>query len=468
VEPISSASGRTTPWLRPVGGAPELATILREGRVLAGEVLQTLHEGTILIGVGRHRIAATSDTQLRPGARHLFEVLSEGEPLQVRVVPTAGEGADDELLRALRTALAAEQPLGSMLESLAAVLERELRGAPERRAALQRLLDALGGRALRPGAGGGELAAALKSGGLAYEARLADLALRSSASALDEFAALARAAFAEELGGDGAADELGAALRRLVASERAPTSATELARRLGAALELAAARAGWSGGALARVRGLGVDAWPQSFRRALVRALAGGGADAQAGPVELESAAAELARDFKAELLRARAELEPGAARAAVERALANLEAEQLLNVARGASHEPLQWSLPLRDGERWTTAHLYVRRDGSGRRGPASGEGRLALAVEFSSTGPVHADVLLGSGGVALRILVSSDEVAARLRERLPDLEQHLAFGGRAVRASLATAPEEQLRAEDGVRDLDLLRDRSVMDLLG
>jgi hypothetical protein len=451
-------------------------------------VLQTLDGGSVLIGVGRHRVPAKTSTQLQPGQRYLFEVVGEGEPPELRVLVDAeARAGDGALLRALRSALADEQPLGAMLASLAGLLEQEAQAGGAKDPALQRLLDALAKQLFSPGAGGEQLAERLRAGGQGYEGRWAELVLRAArGSGASDLGALLRTAFLSELGAGGALDTaLANALRELFAAQegglesslqrwlsgrerrrpadqaqRAPTARPRPARARTAAG--AAARAA----ALARPRCVAREHATRAGRSAGRRAR---GTEGLSSP-QVAQAAAELGHDLKAELLRARQELEPGRARNAVERALANVEAEQLLNVARSVAHEPLHWSLPVLDGSNWTTAHLYVHRDGGAphKSGPSAASQRMALSVEFSRTGPVHVDVLVRDSELAVRVLVARDDVAAHLRARLPELEQHLAFGGRAVRTALATAPEAQLRGEDGVRDVGFLRDHHVMDLLG
>jgi hypothetical protein len=486
VEPISGQATNAAAWGRPAPAA-DLSAVLRQGRVLAGEVLQTLSGGTVLIGVGRHRVPAQTDAQLQPGQRYLFEVAREGPPVQLRVLSSGAEAGDAALLRALRSALGADRPLGGVLESLLAALQREAEGPSAKKGVLLRMLDAITSRAFAPGADGAELAAKLRSGGLAYEARWTALAqLAMGGAEANELASLLRGAFYGELGGDAELERaFGGSLARLFHSQEggldavlarwlAAGRAGDLPGTLGALLERAAAAADVPSHArqalLARLRALAVDGWPAGVRRALLEALLGvaprsGGA----GPREVALAAADLALDLKAELLRGLQELGPGEARAAVERALAQLEAEQLLNLARGAAAEPPHWSLPVLEGARWTTAHLAVHRDREhSAPEPDDGATRLALSVEFSRTGPVRIDLLERAGTLALRVLVGSESVAGLLRARLPELEQHLAFGGRAVRASVAIAPEEDLRGDDGVQGVGYLRDHHVMDCLG
>ena len=497
MDPLSIQATSAAAWTRSLGNPPgELAAVLRAGRVIAGDVLQTLTGGTVLIGIGRHRVPARAQAELHPGQRYLFEVLAPGDPVELRVLSTEQLSEESNLARALRSVLSSEQPLGAMLEALQGQLRRGAPDAGEGQAALERLLAALSSQAFQPGQGGSELAAKLRAGGLQYESRWIELALNHlsphdaerlqgelrtlfladwSASAGDPDSHTLESALRLALRGLFAdADprsDLPAAIERWIAG-----SSPALPRDLGGLLELAVERAGLGRGGeawLAQLRRFEVDRWPRGLRDALLRGLAA--VEAVGEPRDLRSLAREiagLATDLKAELLRASRGLEEGPIRDAIERTLKNLEAEQLLNVARGSAREPVQWSVPVFDGARWTTAHIFVHRDADGRartqEGAAHGAHRFSLAVEFSQTGPVHVDLLVREGSLALRVVASRDEVVEHLRARLPELEQHLALGGRAVLATAALAPEEQLRVGDAVENVRFLRDHHLMDLSG
>ncbi|MCC7013059.1 MAG: flagellar hook-length control protein FliK [Planctomycetes bacterium] len=493
MDPIAIQNASHSSWARPVAppGA-DLTAILRQGRVVAGDVLQTFGGGSVLVGIGRHRVPARAQTELEAGRRYLFEVIGGSEPVELRVLGSSG-GADAALLRALRGVLGADQPLGPMLERLRRELERSRSDDDPSDEALQRLLGAIDEQLFHPGADGAELANKLRGNGTLYEARWARLALDSSArDTLERLGReLARSLVVDWTGatGDDVADfqrafaealrellrstglELGPALERWASGHKLgdlPRDVTTLLERALVRLPESPAKAVL----IRQLRALDLESLPRTLRIALARALAGAGSAPESGDAgRLEVALEDVRRDLKSELLLARGLLTAGTARTAVERALANLEAEQLVNVARHTAHEPSHWSVPLRDGERWTTAHLFVHRDADRRQGRRPGEPeqqRLSLALELDRTGPLHVDILLRDDALALRVVASSESVAERLRTRLEELEQRLASTGRTVRTSLAVSPDLAHRSNDGVQGTRYLTDHHVLDMTG
>jgi hypothetical protein len=199
----------------------------------------------------------------------------------------------------------------------------------------------------------------------------------------------------------------------------------------------------------------------------LLRALVGL-PPAQA-PSSLVADLALLGTDLKGQLLAALGDLPEGAAREAVARTLAGLEAEQLLNLARGQSHEALHWSVAVPDGERWTTAHFFHRRAGGGGGGSGKeGAHRMTVAVDFTHTGPVRADLVVGSASLAMRVVASRQEVAERMGARVAELEARLATGGRRVTLVVARAPADEVRVDAGAHDIRFLREHHLMDKNG
>jgi hypothetical protein len=456
--------------------------------MVAGDVVQRFGGGSFLVSVGKHRVPARSAADLQAGRRYLFEVLRNAEALELRVVGEL-EAGDAPLLRALRAVLGAERPLGPMLQQLLRELEAA-KSSPGRAAEVaERLARAVRERVFEPGGTAEDLASKLRANGTSYEGRWARAAFdHSPRGALERFTHdLAQSLTAQWVAFDSQGAShfrlgLRAALRELFTSAGAtfedawarwsagapagdlPARAEDLLRRALERWPDAAQRALL----IERLRALGLERLPHGVRVALVGALAG--AQPPQTPAGAESLDA-LAQDLKAELLRARSELDAGPLRTAVERALANLEAEQLVNVARHGASESSHWSLPVPDGARWTTAHLFVHRDRdrrSPRRGDDACHERISVTVEFSSTGPLHVDLLLKRDALAVRVLASSEKVASALRGALAELEQHLALGGRAVQSTVAVVPAGQLRAEDGVRDSRFLAEHHVMDVTG
>jgi hypothetical protein len=127
MDPISLSSDAAA-RVRPAPGlAPDLAAVLQQGRVLAGEVLQVFGGGTLVVGVGRHRVPAQSQVELALGQRFLFRVEGAGDELTLRLLQQ-GELPETPLVRALREHLAHERPIGRLLADLAARLRASLAG----------------------------------------------------------------------------------------------------------------------------------------------------------------------------------------------------------------------------------------------------------------------------------------------------------------------------------------------------
>jgi hypothetical protein len=496
MDPLSIQGAATTGWARPQGSSTaDLSAVLRQGRVFAGDVLQTFGGGSLLIGVGGLRVPAKSQAELQPGRRYLFEVLSSGETLELKLLPTP-HPPPGELARALRQALGSEAPLGALLEELSQALASALEGAPahseekarpksaaDSRAA--RWLAALEAHSFSTADGPAALREQLLRSGLGFEARLADLALESAPShdaarigdelvrALLEHAARQANSDGPSFDAPGLLRRLGEALRVALAAagpgatSTGSGSASHLARSMSAALsQLAPADARAFGAALAA---LDWEHWPRWMRTLAVRTLAGRDL-LRPSAAATEAALAALTGDLKAQLLAADGQLHEGSLRAALERALGGLEADQLLNLARTAVDESPQWSVALREGAQWSTLHLRVVRDGGRSAFPADGERsrRVALEVDFSRTGPVHVDLLLAERSVTARVLTRSDELARFLSMRAPELEQALAAGGAAVLARVVRAANDGALHGDAPSQSSYFASHGLMDVEG
>jgi hypothetical protein len=279
VDPILSRTAQAVTRIA-VGAEPAREPVLREGRVVAGEVLARTAGGDLLIALGRLRIPAQNQAQLDVGARFLARVVADAHGLALEIIGQVPAAADGAFFDALRAVIGEQRPISELLTALAARLAAEGGEGWERA-----LSNALDSHVLRPGADGRALATLLGRAGLGYEAALAFLARRG------------------------------------------------------------------------------------------------------ATPERLQ----ELTRDLKHELLRALGESTPGPARDAVLQALAGLEAEQLLNVARQKTGEPALWSVPVPDARGLATARLLVRRRGERSAGPERSPSAVAcvvLGVCFTSTG--------------------------------------------------------------------------------
>lgn len=349
-------------------GQVELSTLLRDGRVLAGEVLQSMNGG-VLIGIGRHRVPAQTNLQLEPGHQFLFQVEHAGDNVVLRILGQGG-GEESDLMRLLRQVIGEDRPIGTLLSELASRVRAELAkpNGPDA-SGLRSLLDALGGHVFRPGEDGVALRELLARSGLRYEALL-----------------------------------LGASVRGGVAQ--------------------------------------------------LLSALSG---------------------DLKAELLRSWTELPEGPLRDAVGRTLAGLEAEQLLNLVRRQTGEPLVFGFPLPDGEGWTTAKLLVHPrqeregdEGSAPEGSDRGVHRLVLGVSFSRTGPVRADLVLTDRSLSARVQLTDPDLVQRVRRDLRPLAQSLGDGKRRVRLSVGLGRWEEVEVGTRPLDLQVFRDHPLMDVQG
>jgi len=363
VEPIASSAAAS---IRPGGGGgPELASLLKDGRVLRAEVLEPNTGGSLLLAVARHTVPADTDLQLDPGTRLLVRVEETAEGVVLRLLaPEAGP--EDALAAALRARVGRTPPLGELLGELASLLRRG--GAPGT-GPLAALLATLEPRLAGPGPGAEGLARWLAQLGLGHEAGLASLA----------------------------------------------------------------------GGAEGRAR---PDALRASTKALLLQAL-GLLADAEAGP-----------------------ELREG-----VARALAGLETEQLLHLARERSGEPVVLAFPVPDGEGTTTARLLVARPRTRPDGEAADpteSARVALGLELSRLGPVRADLVLAPASLHVHVLVTRSAVARRLEEELATLAERLGDGRMGVHLRVRLGTPEEARRGFLPADVRFLREHQWMNVAG
>ena len=491
MEPISAHSTRP-PVLRPATAlSADLQAVLREGQVLAGEVLDTLDGGSVLIGLGRHRVPAQSHVALALGQRLLLEVAAGEAGIELRLLGQARpETGAARLLDLLRAAVGKEQPAGPRLEALAQALERVAAAGSDGK--VESLLGAVREQALAPGIEGALLRAKVLASGLAAEARLLDLALAGAPPgpraelgrrAKDALLAAVRAAVPEAP----PAAELEAALRELASARSSALAAlpepeveAQLARELallvraalrGAKPPAPGAARSEAGGAPARLAAELTSALPTAGLRELaVRALLGLAEPGLSGVAGAAPAALEaLAGDFKLALARASLELPSGPARDAAAQALAALEADQLANVARRAAGEPIHLGLPFFDGRTWTTVHLLQEPpERRGQRG--AGSGRLSLAVDFEALGPIRADLALSPGRLAVRLAVLRPETRGALVALEAELAARLARGGREVALAIGASAHEPGDPEPAERPFDthLLREHHLLDRSG
>lgn len=491
MDPVAFFGPASSSWGRVAGVSPnDLVSVLRQGRVLTGEVLQSMPGGRLLVGVGEHKVTASTSDELQPGNRYLFEIVDGEGSLHLRAF--AGQAGDDgELFKTLRAALGAEQPIGALLEVLAAELERETLGGERHRAARERLKRGVLAQLYKPTDGAEALAARLRHGGQSTEAQWLRLAFRSGAAGAAGFGLALRDALFEDWLGRERAGPLGnaieLALRELLrrgaggpegssAAERwiAGQRLGDLPTNLGALLERALSELPPQAefqALLEDLRAFELDTLPQPLRTSLARALFGLAPTLALSERDERAAILLQGEDLKTQLFAALTELEPGALREQVLRTLSGLEAEQWLNVARHAAHEPSHWSLPVLDGARWATAHLFVHRESF--RSPSLPPGapvsrRLALALELGESGPVRVELLWREGMLALRVLAADERLRALLESRAEALQSRLASDGRSVRIGFGAAEAADLRERDSVHSLRFLARHNLMDLEG
>ena len=459
-----------------------LTSILREGRMVAGEVLQRMDGGTVLIGLGRHRVPADSQVEMQPGQRFLARVVEGEEGLVLKVLGPGG-GKDSKLLLALRSVVGQDRPVGELLGEVAGRLRAALgagAGRTEGDRGLGELLQKIGEHVFVPGMRGADLRQLIARSGFDYEAllfaeaqggrgvlqlqrglaalvrqllgeldgRLAKNGLNLTPTQLDDL----RQRFLRALRG------LGDLAPELQAEGAAVRLRQELTARLERALE------GGPGGrarealkgALPQVLGVLLDGDGPALTR-LLRLLSS------------SSAPADLARDLKAQLLGALAELPEGAARDSVARALAGVESEQLLNLARREFHEGWHLSLPVPDGERWATAHLfYADPDDADDCSEGEEMQRMTVSVDFSQLGPLRAEIGVRQDLIALRLVVTRPEVVEELHRALRTLTDQLELGGRKTRVAIALGRPEEADADSLGFDIRWLREHRLMDLRG
>jgi len=564
-----------SPLVRPaIALQGDLSALLQEGRVLAGQVLERLDGGSVLIAIGELRVPADAPPELQPGDRFRFVVErgADGElAMRVLAAQDAGDGErGSPLLRALR-ALLRERPVTERpLEQLAAHVRAQLEpraaprasatvvtpvaretptppssAGPARPAALPvagersapplaaaaprapaapaaaRAADAPATRPYAPPAtetsaaprpreadalrafeawtslpqGGEELRERVTSSFFGFDAaRLAaavevlgdslEMALRKLAAhlraRLEEAAparppatlAAYRAPFEEALGralARLAGREVAAPLTAEVARELAEALRTELARQLehaprGEARELLRE-------ALRSVRGLELVRGAEgAFVRALLN-LADGRGPAPLARSLAQAAYAGLALDRRGRLLAALLDGVEGPLRGILSRALAGLDLEQLLNLARRESGEPAFFHLPVFDGAGWASVLFAIDPRDAGPRGSAREAGtasfRITLGVEFARLGPLRADLVVAPSSLFARLRVTRAETAELLRARLPELREVLAVQGRRTLIAIDEALPDAVAVEPP-HDGHLLDGQPLMDALG
>ena len=477
---------------------------IAEGRLFQAQVVQLGDGGSLVLAVGRERIAATSQAGFQVGQRlflrvkgsgatRVFELLGEAE-FAALAEPAAPVDSESHPFRLLAQAAG----VGSLLAELEARLGEAQSDA-----------RSLGSFAFAPGGDADQLARSLARGGLGHETlrlaraleQLPQAVLVSTAEELLGAALgaapdprAARAELARMLGSALEGPQFAAALAepRLQAGERAPPF-TRLLLALGSLLD-----------------GLPSEPFPAAVRedlrdlvavagispalaRAVSEALLGEGRSGALAKTLAELASESALQptlpptlppegevlDLKQWLLSALEKgqdgLEPsGRPTHALRGALAALEAEQFVALARSQAGEGQCLAFALRDGSRFADAHLVHRRlddsegdERSAERGPRRSS-RAVLGLDFSRTGPVRAEFLLDASNLRVRLDVGSEAVAGRLHAGLEALRERLAANGRNVQVQVDVRPLEDLRVPGPDSDLRLAGGRGAVDRLG
>jgi hypothetical protein len=183
-----------------------------------------------------------------------------------------------------------------------------------------------------------------------------------------------------------------------------------------------------------------------------------------------------LRSDLKAALLAARSALERRGAHhaepgAQISKALAGLEAEQLLNLARAKAGESELWSFPIADADGWSTARLRFppRRERSQDEGQVEAPAlRLALGLELTHLGALRADFVFHHDHLALRLAVVEPGALASLQAALPALRERLSGLERPVEISLCACTREEAELAHLPLDIRYLREHHLMNVEG
>lgn len=471
---------------------------IAESRLFAAEVLQLGDGGSVVLGVGRERIAATSQAGFEVGQKLLLRVRGFGASRVLELVSQELQGERGELVlhpQGLEEnhpflLLAQGQGLGELLGDLVQALESRGTRSP---AQASELAHTLGQFAFAPGDSGPKLAEHIANSGLSHEARTLARAFDSlpravQASAAEELISAAFTALEEPANVASIRAALGEQLARLLTDTGAleqlhkiPHEAGDRAGPAGRALRE------WIGPALERATGTRIAANVRAqiveqlllarlsprLAQAVLTALLGEQA-ALAIVLEPEAATKQerAAPDLKQWLSDAIDKLEPGPERAAVSAAFDSLEAEQFVALARASQGDGASWVLALRDGTGFVDARLVHRRleeregdEAPSRKRPSE---RAVLGLEFSRTGPVRADLGLDGNVLHVRLGVSRGDVAEHLNATLEGLRARLEVSGRSVQLSVGVRAADELRVPGPDIDAHLGDGRAAVDRYG
>ena len=468
MDPVTGSSLHSL--IRPVVGPSGVSPALQEGRTLAGEVLERLDGGTVLVRIGEQRVPAETALDLQPGERFTARVERTPDGLVLRLVREEAPPADG-WVATVRALLGEGRAAGEALVELA----RELRAALGQGggAELAALLSELDGRiaAPVPDVLAGALRAAVDEDPLAHALRtfaaLGEGAPREVADAARDAAlrALAQALGMTGAGSDAAALE--AALRSSVAQLGLEPGARLDARGLARLVELFHDVLGRTLKALgSRGERLGAGGGREGLLLAALLLLGGAGEATRRRAFDL--ALQRFEPGLRGRLVALLLSASERAPREAAARALAALELEQVLNGARREHGEPVHVELALPDAGPHARADVYLRgeREGDGRGSQEASRARVALSL--SGLGSVRAELALIEGRLAVGFSVESERARDALLAALPELVGRLEAQGRRVAARVVVAEKPHPDAEREACDIRALRETPWMDTLG
>ena len=147
-------------------GADTHAT-LQAGRVVAGHVIESHANGSVLVAIGNMRVPARAQVAMEPGQRFMATVEADGELVLLRVMSGNKAPANSALLAALRALLPGSSSVGAALGELIAASRSQGAEGAERALSAQ-----LTEHIFQPGARGPELASLIQRAGAGLEAAL--------------------------------------------------------------------------------------------------------------------------------------------------------------------------------------------------------------------------------------------------------------------------------------------------------
>jgi len=169
----------------------------------------------------------------------------------------------------------------------------------------------------------------------------------------------------------------------------------------------------------------------------------------------------------------AHASVKEGPLAEALTKALRAIDAEQVLNLARGAGAESQRISVPFPapglEGGPWTTAYLtFTQREGHGGNGDDESETsscRFRVEVELAKLGAVRAEFCLSGGELKLSVGVADERAREFLESALPSYVAAIRAKGLKLEAAVRVAPREELVNSESVDGVQFLSEHHLLD---